>query len=67
MSNNYFKGWYFKCASNDKTIAFIPAYHRSNRRETASLQITTMKTIFPQGVKTADVIYLTTNPKAELQ
>ncbi len=37
--NNYFKGWYFKCSSNDKTIAFIPAYHRSNGRETASLQI----------------------------
>ena len=39
--NNYFKGWYFKCSANDKTIAFIPAYHRSNRRETASLQIIT--------------------------
>lgn len=36
---NYFKGWYFKCSENDKTIAFIPAYHRSNGKETASLQI----------------------------
>ncbi len=39
LKNNYFKGWYFKCSANDKTIAFIPAYHRSNRKETASLQI----------------------------
>ncbi len=39
--NNYFKGWYFKCSANDKTIAFIPAYHRSNQRGTASLQIIT--------------------------
>ena len=37
--NDYFKGWYFKCTANDKTIAFIPAYHSNNRRETASLQI----------------------------
>ena len=44
--NNYFKGWYFKCSSNDKTIAFIPAYHRSNRRETASLQIITDEAAF---------------------
>ena len=44
--NNYFKGWYFKCSSNDKTIAFIPAYHRSNRRKTASLQIITDEAVF---------------------
>ena len=44
--NNYFKGWYFKCSSNDKTIAFIPAYHRSNRRETASLQIITDEAVY---------------------
>ncbi len=44
--NNYFKGWYFKCSANDKTIAFIPAYHRSNRRETASLQIITDEAAF---------------------
>lgn len=37
--NNYFKGWYFKCSADDKTIAFIPAFHRSNKKETASLQI----------------------------
>lgn len=23
----YFKRWYFKCSTEDKTIAFIPAYH----------------------------------------
>ncbi len=44
--NNYFKGWYFKCSANDKTIAFIPAYHRSNRRETGSLQIITDEAAF---------------------
>ena len=44
--NNYFKGWYFKCSSNDATIAFIPAYHRKNRRETASLQIITDDAVF---------------------
>ena len=44
--NNYFKGWYFKCSANDKTIAFIPAYHRSKGIETASLQIITDKEAF---------------------
>ena len=44
--NNYFKGWYLKCSAGDKTIAFIPAYHRSNRRETASLQIITDEVVF---------------------
>ncbi len=39
--DNYFKGWYFKCSANNKTIAFIPAYHRSNQEETASLQVIT--------------------------
>lgn len=37
----YFKGWYFKCGTQDKTIAFIPAYHYSNKKKTASLQIIT--------------------------
>ncbi len=42
MNNiGYFKGWYFKCSSKDKTIAFIPAYHYSNNKKTASLQIIT--------------------------
>ncbi len=37
----YFKGWYFKCSTKDKTIAFIPAYHYSNNKKSASLQIIT--------------------------
>ena len=37
----HFKGWYFKCCTDDKTIAFIPAYHSSNNKTTASLQIIT--------------------------
>ena len=41
LKNNYFKGWYFKCLGNEMTIAFIPAYHRSGSKETASLQIIT--------------------------
>jgi hypothetical protein len=42
LSNiGYFKGWYFKCSTQNKTIAFIPAYHHSNNKKTASLQIIT--------------------------
>ncbi len=42
LSNiGYFKGWYFKCSTKDKTIAFIPAYNYSNNKKTASLQIIT--------------------------
>ena len=37
----YFKGWYFKCSTKDKTIALIPAYHYSNNIKSASLQIIT--------------------------
>lgn len=44
--NNYFKGWYFKCCANDTTIAFIPAYHHSNHKRTASLQIITDEEVF---------------------
>ncbi len=39
MQKDYFKGWYFKCSNDTQTIAFIPAFHRSGHRETASLQI----------------------------
>ncbi|MCH5280645.1 MAG: hypothetical protein J1E61_04185 [Lachnospiraceae bacterium] len=42
----YFKGWYFKCCSKDKTIAFIPAYHRVGHKVTASLQIITDDEVF---------------------
>lgn len=41
MQKDYFKGWYFKCSNDTQTIAFIPAFHRSGHRETASLQIIT--------------------------
>ena len=44
--NNYFKGWYFKCCASDTTIAFIPAYHHSNHKRTASLQIITDNSVF---------------------
>lgn len=44
--NNYFKGWYFKCCASDTTIAFIPAYHHSNHKRTASLQIITDDSVF---------------------
>ncbi len=36
-----FQGWYFKCSDADKTVAFIPAYHRSKNITTASLQVIT--------------------------
>lgn len=41
LIKNYFKGWYFKCSTESSTIAFIPAIHRSQSQETASLQIIT--------------------------
>lgn len=42
----YFKGWYFKCCTDDKTVAFIPAYHRTNNTEAASLQIITDNAVY---------------------
>lgn len=41
FNQNYFKGWYFKCCTKEKTLAFIPAYHQSKNNKTASLQIIT--------------------------
>ena len=38
-NKGYFQGWYFKCCNGDQTVAFIPAYHRSHRSTSASLQI----------------------------
>jgi hypothetical protein len=46
IKKDYFKSWYFKCCIEDKTIALIPAYHRNNNRETASLQIITDNEVF---------------------
>ena len=40
-NKGYFHGWYFKCSGSDKTVAFIPAYHRSQNITTASLQVIT--------------------------
>lgn len=41
MKKDYFKGWYLKCSNENKTIAFIPAFHQSNHEKTASLQVIT--------------------------
>lgn len=40
-NRGYFKGWYFRCCTDDKTVAFIPAYHCSNHIKSSSLQIIT--------------------------
>lgn len=39
QNKEYFKGWYFKCCTGSKTVAFIPSYHYSKNTKTASLQI----------------------------
>ena len=46
IKKDYFKGWYFKCSTNEKTIAFIPAYHCNSHNKTASLQIITDNAVF---------------------
>ncbi|MDE6665473.1 MAG: hypothetical protein K2K14_04690 [Ruminococcus sp.] len=46
FNQNYFKGWYFKCCTKEKTIAFIPAYHQNKNNKTASLQIITDNSAF---------------------
>lgn len=38
---NYFKGIYFKCEDSEKTVAVIPAVHKSGGKTTSSLQIIT--------------------------
>lgn len=38
---DYFCGWYFKCQSDKHTIAVIPAYHRSDNKQTCSIQLIT--------------------------
>lgn len=42
----YFKGYYFKCSNENETIAFIPALHFDDERETASLQIITKSSTY---------------------
>lgn len=46
LQKDYFKGWYFKCSNENKTIALIPAFHRNHHQETASLQIITDDIVF---------------------
>ena len=38
---NYFKGMYFKCQSEDKTLAVIPAVHQVGRKRICSIQVIT--------------------------
>ncbi len=38
---DYFCGWYFKCQSERKTLAIIPAEHRSRNAASCSLQLIT--------------------------
>lgn len=39
----YFCGWYFKCQSDQQTLAVIPALHRSKEKSSCSVQIITDK------------------------
>lgn len=68
-NKGYFQGWYFKCSGGDKTVAFIPAYHRSQNITSASLQIITDDTAYhipfeklehtkkPLSVKIGDCVF----------
>ena len=68
-NRGYFQGWYFKCCTGDKTIAFIPAYHRSRNITSASLQLITDDNAYiipfekleytekPLSVKTGDCVF----------
>lgn len=38
---DFFCGWYFKCQSGTQTLAVIPAVHRSQGQQTASIQLIT--------------------------
>ncbi len=42
----YFKGYYFKCSENGKSIAMIPALHHDGKRRNASLQIITEDKVY---------------------
>lgn len=41
LKKEYFKGWYFKCAAENQTVAFIPAFHYYGGEEKILLQIIT--------------------------
>lgn len=36
---NYFNGWYFKCQSEQQTLAVIPAIHKTKNTKSCSIQI----------------------------
>ena len=55
MKRDYFKGWYFKFSNNNQTIAFIPAFHISHGRKTASLQMITDNSVY--YIKFSDLKY----------
>jgi len=38
---DYFGGWYFKCQNGEKTLAVIPAFHRTRGEPSCSIQIIT--------------------------
>ncbi len=57
FNNKYFKGWYFKCCSDDKTVAFIPAYHSCNGKKTASLQVITDDTALTLNIPFRELKY----------
>lgn len=38
---NFFYGWYFKCQSETRVLAIIPAVHQAGRKRTCSVQIIT--------------------------
>lgn len=39
--NDYFYGWYFRCQSEQGTIAVIPAVHVSGDEKSCSIQVIT--------------------------
>lgn len=39
QNGSYFCGWYFRCQSESRTVALIPAIHITEGRRTASIQI----------------------------
>lgn len=41
LKQEYFKGWYFKCTSENQTIAFIPSLHYYGGKKKILLQIIT--------------------------
>lgn len=39
--HDFFCGWYFRCQSDSKTLALIPAFHRSGAERSCSIQLIT--------------------------